>query len=52
LESLPGVGPSTAAAIVEHRTSSGPFGSVEDLLDVRGIGEAKLEQLSAYVTVG
>jgi len=52
LEGLPGVGPSTAAAIVEHRTSSGPFRSVEDLLDVRGIGDAKLEQLRAHVTVG
>jgi competence protein ComEA len=52
LEGLPGVGPSTAAAIVEHRTSSGPFRSVEDLLDVRGIGDAKLEQLRARVTVG
>ena len=52
LEALPGVGPSTAAAIVERRTSSGPFRSVEDLLDVRGIGDAKLEQLRAHVTVG
>lgn len=52
LEELPGVGPSTASAIVEHRSTSGPFRSVEDLLDVRGIGDAKLEQLRAYVTVG
>ncbi len=52
LEELPGVGPSTAAAIVEHRSTSGAFRSVEDLLDVRGIGDAKLEQLRAHVTVG
>lgn len=52
LEHLPGVGPATAAAIVAHREASGPFRSVDDLLDVRGIGDAKLEALRAAVTVG
>lgn len=51
LESLPGVGPATAAAIVEHRSRTGAFRSVEDLLEVRGIGEAKLETLRSQVTV-
>jgi competence protein ComEA len=51
LEELPGIGPATAEAIVEHRTTSGPFGSVDDLLEVRGIGEAKLEALREKVTV-
>jgi competence protein ComEA len=51
LESLPGVGPSTAAAIVDHRERSGPFTSVEQLLDVRGIGPAKLDQIRGLVTV-
>ncbi len=45
LEALPGIGPSLAAAIVEHREREGAFGSVEELLDVAGIGPAKLEQL-------
>lgn len=51
LETLPGVGPATAAAIVDHRTRNGPFASVEGLLDVRGIGEAKLAQLRDLVRV-
>ncbi|MFM7069495.1 MAG: ComEA family DNA-binding protein, partial [Actinomycetes bacterium] len=52
LESLPGVGPATAAAIIDHRDTVGPFAAVEDLLDVRGIGDAKFEQLRPLVTVG
>ncbi len=42
LEELPGVGPVLAARIVDFRDSNGPFSEVEDLLDVGGIGEAKL----------
>ncbi len=52
LDALPGVGPATAAAIVDHRTRNGPFTSVDGLLDVRGIGPAKLEALRDLVTVG
>lgn len=51
LDELPGVGPTTAEAIVAHRSEHGPFLAVDDLLDVRGIGEAKLEQLRDLVTV-
>lgn len=51
LDALPGIGPSTAAAIIEHRSKIGRFGSVDELLDVRGIGEAKLEQLRSLVRV-
>jgi competence protein ComEA len=51
LDALPGVGPATASAIVEHRARIGRFTSVDQLLDVRGIGEAKLEQLRPLVTV-
>jgi competence protein ComEA len=51
LDALPGVGPTTAAAIIEHRERIGGFTSVDQLLDVRGIGEAKLEQLRPLVTV-
>ncbi len=52
LEELPGVGPATAAAIIDHRDEHGAFDSVDALLDVRGIGEAKLDALRDLVTVG
>lgn len=51
LDELPGVGPATAAAIVAHRDRNGPFASVEELGEVRGIGPAKLEALRPLVTV-
>ena len=51
LEALPGVGPATAIAIVETRDQRGPFLSVDELLEVDGIGPAKLEQLRAHVRV-
>jgi competence protein ComEA len=51
LEGLPGVGPATAAAILDHRERHGPFTSVEGLLQVRGIGEAKLAALRDLVRV-
>lgn len=51
LDALPGIGPATAAAIIQHRQQIGRFTSVDQLLDVRGIGEAKLEQLRPLVMV-
>lgn len=51
LDGLPGVGPATAAAIVQHRARIGRFTSVDQLLDVRGIGDAKLEAIRDLVTV-
>lgn len=51
LETLPGIGPATAAAIVDHRDRHGPFTSVQGLLEVRGIGEAKLAALRDLVRV-
>lgn len=45
LETLPGVGPVLAERIIAHRLERGPFVKVEDLLDVPGIGEAKLSQM-------
>lgn len=51
LDTLPGVGPATAAKIVAWREQHGRFASVEDLLDVSGIGEAKFEGLRDLVTV-
>lgn len=51
LEGLPGVGPVLAERIVSHRESNGPFATVEDLLEVPGIGEAKLESMRDAVAV-
>lgn len=51
LDTLPGVGPSTAAAIIDYRTTHGAFGSVDELEEVRGIGAAKLEALRRRVAV-
>ena len=51
LESLPGVGPVTAAAIVGWRTDNGAFTSVDELLEVSGIGDATLAELAPYVTI-
>jgi competence protein ComEA len=51
LESLPGVGPATAQAIISWRQQHGGFRSVDDLLEVRGIGPAKLEALRDQVRV-
>ena len=51
LEALPGIGPSLAAAIVEHRQRNGPFASVDELIEVSGIGRVKLEQIRPAATV-
>ena len=51
LTELPGVGEATAAAIVAHRESIGSFTSVEQLLDVKGIGPAKFEAIKDLVSL-
>ncbi len=51
LERLVGVGPATAAAIVKHRDDNGLFSSPEGLLDVRGIGPAKLAAMIDQVVI-
>ncbi|MGQ9541696.1 MAG: helix-hairpin-helix domain-containing protein [Armatimonadota bacterium] len=51
LESLPGIGPVTARAIIEYRKQNGGFRSIEELLEVHGIGEKRLEQIRPFVVV-
>lgn len=51
LDRLPGIGPALAERIVRYREENGPFTSVDDLLNVSGIGEKKLEALRDYATV-
>ena len=51
LETLPGVGPRTAERIIEHRREHGGFERIEDLMDVRGIGERTFLRLRPLVTV-
>jgi len=51
LDTLPGVGPATAQAILDYRREHGPFQRPEDLLNVRGIGEKKLATMLPRVRV-
>jgi competence protein ComEA len=51
LDALPGVGPTTARAIVAYREAHGPFHQVDDLTDVQGIGPARLDALRELVKV-
>lgn len=52
LEALPGIGPVLAQRIVEYRAEHGPFASAEDLLEVKGIGEATLDKFRDRITAG
>lgn len=50
LQLLPRIGPALADRIVEFREANGPFASVDELVAVKGIGDASLERLEPYVT--
>lgn len=51
LQRLPGVGPSTARKILDYRNAHGGFRTVEELMEVKGIGEAKLAKMAPFVVL-
>ena len=52
LDALPGIGEVLAERIVNYRESHGPFASIEELMDVSGIGVKKFEAICDWITVG
>jgi competence protein ComEA len=52
LDALPGIGAKTAALIVEYRQKNGPFKKIEELMNVRGVGEKSFLKLKPQITVG
>jgi competence protein ComEA len=52
LETLPGIGPTTAQKIVDYREQNGPFLTTEDIINVSGIGSGTYERIKDLITVG
>ncbi len=52
LESVKGIGPGKAKAILEYRTKNGPFKSLDELAEVKGFGEKSVAKLRGELTVG
>jgi competence protein ComEA len=51
LDTLPGIGPTTAQNIIAYRDENGPFGSIEDIVNVSGIGAATYDGIKDLITV-
>lgn len=52
LDLLPGIGPSYAQRIIDYRTANGAFGTVEEIMNVSGIGEKTFAKMKDLITVG
>lgn len=52
LDTLPGIGPTTAQRIIDYRTENGPFLNIEDIINVQGIGTGTYERIKNLITVG
>lgn len=52
LETLPGIGPELASRIIAYRTSIGSFVSIEQIMDVQGVGEKRFAEMEHLITVG
>jgi competence protein ComEA len=51
LQSLPGIGPAIAKNIIEHRTKAGKFNKIEEVINVKGIGEKKFQKIKDRLTL-
>lgn len=50
LDTLPGIGPTTAQKIIDYREVNGPFSTIEDIMNVSGIGPATFEEIQDLIT--
>jgi competence protein ComEA len=51
LQAIPGIGPSTAKAILEYRSKVGKFNKIDEIINVKGIGEKKFQKIKDRLTV-